>query len=226
MQRSSVRLFSAARRALAVDIAAETKCRDLLASLGPLEDLFHHADQLPESKLKTIAYLNSYSQQRKLSLWEQLVSFPKEHEDLYLENDANLYKLRASSGLIIDKIPYEDTATGEVKWQVVRDDARTEGWETIAHVMFVPAFVFLAAAVFFRDDMDVTEWAKRELLFRVKSEAEQEGNQAVLDEFALAGGDPRKPQFDLAKFDANDEKVIERILSGEYDKLAKLQSRK
>lgn len=210
-----------------MDINAELKCRELLATLQPLEHLFDpHHQQPSDDKLKTIAFLNKYSQERKLSLVEQIFTFPKEHEDLYLENDSNLYKLKASSGLIIDKIPYEDTATGEIKWKVVRDDEKSEGWEPIAHLMFIPAFVFLAAAIFFRDDMDVTEWARRELLFRIKQEAESEGNSDVLGEFQAAGGDPRKPSFDLAKFDANDEKVIERIMSGEYDKLAKLQQRK
>lgn len=223
--------FISASRHLRVDINAELKCQELLTTLQPLEHLFDHhnkqeQEQLSEDKLKTIAFLNKYSKERKLSLMEQIFTFPKEYEDLYLENDLNLYKLRASSGLVIDKIPYEDTATGELKWKIVRDDEKSEGWETIAHLMFIPAFVFLSAAIFFRDDMDVTEWARRELLFRIKQEAEVENNSEILNEFNNAGGDPRSVSFDLAKFNSNDEKVIERILSGEYDKLAKLQQRK
>lgn len=210
-----------------VDIDAEIKCRELLDKLPTLEFLFQNEDgskRTPsESELKTIAYLNTYSKDRKLSLVEQLFTFPKKYEDLYLENDADLYKLKASSGLIIDKIPYEDTATGEIKWKIVRDGEEKEGWENIAHILFVPAFCFLAVTVFWRDDMDVTEWAKRELLYRVKAKAQDENDTEVLDTFKKFGDDPTSYKFDLAGFDKNDDVIVERILSGEYDKLAKLK---
>lgn len=210
-----------------VDIDAELKCRELLDRLPTLEYLFQNEDgskRTPsESELKTIAYLNTYSKERKLSLVEQFFTFPKKYEDLYLDNDQDLYKLRASSGLIIDKIPYEDTATGEIKWKIVRDGEEKEGWENIAHILFVPAFCFLAVSVFWRDDMDITEWAKRELLYRVKAKAEAENDTEVLDSFNKHGGDPTSYNFDLASFDKNDDVIVERILSGEYDKLAKLK---
>lgn len=223
---SAVRAFSQSSAAR-VDIQAELKCRELLDKLPTLEYLFHNEDgskRTPsESELKTIAFLNSYSKERKLSLVEQLFTFPKKYEDLYLENDQDLYKLKASSGLIIDKIPYEDTATGEIKWKIVRDGEEKEGWENIAHILFVPAFCFLAVTVFWREDMDVTEWAKRELLYRVKAKAELENDTPVLDTFKKFGEDPTSYKFDLAGFDKNDDVIVERILSGEYDKLAKLK---
>lgn len=210
-----------------VDIDAEIKCRELLDKLPSLEYLFQNEDgskRTPsEDELKTIAYLNTYSKERKLSLVEQLFTFPKKYEDIYLENDEDLYRLKASSGLIIDKIPYEDTATGEIKWKIVRDGEEKEGWETIAHILFVPAFVFLAVTIFWREDMDVTEWAKRELLYRVKAKAEQDNDTEVLDTFKKFGDDPTSFKFDLAAFDKNDDVIVERILSGEYDKLAKLK---
>ena len=210
-----------------VDIDAEIKCRELLDKLPSLEHLFQNEDgtkRTPsETELKTIAYLNTYSKERRLSLMEQLFTFPKKYEDLYLENDEDLYKLKASSGLIIDKIPYEDTATGEIKWKIVRDGEEKEGWENIAHVLFVPAFAFLVVAIFFRDDMDVTEWAKRELLYRVKTRAEEENATAVLDSFKKHGDDPTSYKFDLAAFSKDDDVIVERILSGEYDKMAKLK---
>lgn len=209
------------------NIEAEIKCRELLDKLPTLEYLFQNEDgskRTPsEGELKTIAYLNTYSKERKLSLFEQLFTFPKKHEDLYLENDSDLYKLRASSGLIIDKIPYEDTATGEIKWKIVRDGEEKEGWENIAHILFVPAFCFLVVSIFFRNDMDVTEWAKRELLYRVKAKAQEENDTEVLDTFKKYGEDPTSYKFDLASFDKNDDVIVERILSGEYDKLAKLK---
>lgn len=210
-----------------VDINAEIKCRELLDKLPTFEYLFQNEDgskRTPsDAELKTIAYLNTYSKERKLSLFEQLFTFPKKYEDLYLENDKDLYKLKASSGLVIDKIPYEDTATGDIKWKIVRDGEEKEGWENIAHILFVPAFVFLAVTVFFRDDMDVTEWAKRELLYRVKAKAQEENDTEVLDTFKKFGDDPTSYKFDLAGFNKNDDVIVERILSGEYDKLAKLK---
>ncbi|GAV26727.1 hypothetical protein PMKS-000182 [Pichia membranifaciens] len=223
---ASTRAFHVSAPAKA-NVEAEVKCRELLDKLPTLEFLFQNEDgskRTPsDAELKTIAYLNTYSKERKLSLFEQLFTFPKKYEDLYLKNDSDLYKLKASSGLIIDKIPYEDTATGEIKWKVVRDGEEKEGWENLAHILFVPAFVFLAVTVFFRDDMDVTEWAKRELLYRVKAKAQDENDTAVLDTFEKYGSDPTSYKFDLAGFDKNDDVIVERILSGEYDKLAKLK---
>ncbi|OUT20587.1 hypothetical protein CAS74_004250 [Pichia kudriavzevii] len=203
-----------------VDIDAEIKSSIFGTSLP--ERGWYQTDP-SETELKTIAYLNTYSKERRLSLMEQLFTFPKKYEDLYLENDEDLYKLKASSGLIIDKIPYEDTATGEIKWKIVRDGEEKEGWENIAHVLFVPAFAFLVVAIFFRDDMDVTEWAKRELLYRVKTRAEEENDTAVLDSFKKHGDDPTSYKFDLAAFSKDDDVIVERILSGEYDKMAKLK---
>jgi hypothetical protein len=44
-----------------------------------------------------------------------------------------------------------------------------------------------------------------------------------LDTFNKFGDDPTRYKFDLAAFDKNDDVIVERILSGEYDKLAKLK---
>ncbi len=209
-----------------INIPAEQKCRELLTQLPKLEYIFQTEDgskRVPsEDELKTIAYLNSYTNDRKLT-WVELFTYPRQYKDLYLQNDQDLERLKASSGLIIDKIPYEDTATGEIKWKIVRDNEEKEGWENIAHFLFIPAFCFLVVALCWRDDMDVTEWAKRELLYRVRSKAEKEGDSEALETFKKFGDKPEQYEFDLAGFDKNDDVIIERILSGEYDKMAKLK---
>lgn len=209
-----------------VDIPAEKKCRELLDRLPNFEYIFQNEDgskRTPsEEELKNIAYLNSYSEERKLN-WLEVFTYPKLYKDLYLKNDQDLGKLKASSGLIIDKIPYEDTATGQIRWKIVRDNEGKEGWENIAHFLFIPAFCLLVATLFWRDDMDVTEWAKRELLYRVKDKAEKEGDKEALDTFKKFGDKPESYEFDLAGFDKNDDVIVERILSGEYDKMRKLK---
>lgn len=223
---TSMRMFHQTVYACKVDVAAEQKCRELLNKLPNFEYIFQNEDgssRTPsEEELKTIAFLNSYSEERKLSPLE-VFTYPNQYKDLYLSNDEDLGKLQASSGLIIDKIPYEDTATGEIKWKVVRDDQVKEGWENIAHLLFIPAFCFLVVALFWRDDMDVTEWAKRELLYRVREKAEAEGDEAALQNFKQYGDKPESYEFDLAGFSKNDDVIVERILSGEYDKMAKLK---
>ncbi|GME77838.1 unnamed protein product [Ambrosiozyma monospora] len=177
---ASKRQFSQSAPAYKFDIEAEKRCRELLDTLPTFEYLFQNEDgsirSPSESELKTIAFLNQYSNSRKLSLVETFFSFPKEYENLYLQNDKDLLKLQTSSALIIDKIPFEDTATGEIKWKIVREGEDKEGWENIAHLFFIPAFVFLVVTLAWRDDLDVTEWAKRELLYRVKAKAEQDGD--------------------------------------------------
>ncbi|VEU21964.1 DEKNAAC102987 [Brettanomyces naardenensis] len=223
---ASTRSFHSSQASNKVDVPAEERCRELLSTLPNYEYIFQNEDgskRTPsDEELKTIAFLNTYADERKLN-WLEIFTYPRQYKDLYLENDKDLGRLKASSGLIIDKIPYEDTATGEIKWKIVRDNEGTEGWENIAHFLFVPAFCLLAATLFWRDDMDVTEWAKRELLYRVKEKAVEEGDTAVLDAFKKHGDKPEAYEFDLAGFDKNDDVIVERILSGEYDKMAKLK---
>ncbi|QPG73239.1 hypothetical protein FOA43_000547 [Brettanomyces nanus] len=221
-----LRSFHSSHAACKVDIPAEEKCRELLDKLPDYEYIFQNEDgtkRTPsEGELKTIAYLNTYSDERVLN-WLEIFTYPRKYKDVYLQNDKDLGKLKASSGLIIDKIPYEDTATGEIKWKIVRDNETKEGWENIAHYLFVPAFCLLAITLFWRDDMDVTEWAKRELLYRVREKASQEGDTEALEAFKKYGDKPESYEFDLAGFDKNDDVIVERILSGEYDKMAKLK---
>lgn len=220
------RSFHSTPLAAKINIPAEQKCKELLGKLPNLEYIFQNEDgseRTPsEGELKIIAFLNSYTKTRKLN-WIELFTYPRQYKDLYLQNDQDLEKLKASSGLIIDKIPYEDTATGEIKWKIVRDNEEKEGWENIAHFLFIPAFCFLVVALCWRDDMNVTEWAKRELLYRVKSKAEKEGDTEALKTFEKFGDKPEGYEFDLAGFDKNDDVIVERILSGEYDKMAKLK---
>ncbi|OUM51843.1 hypothetical protein BVG19_g977 [[Candida] boidinii] len=220
-----IRSFHKSLPILKFELEKETKCRELLDKLPSFEYIFQNADgskRTPsDEELKSIAYLNSFAGSRKLGLSEALFSFPKEYEELYLKNDQDLEKLKASSALIIDKIPYEDTATGEIKWQIVREGDEKEGWENIAHTLFVPACVLLLIVLIWRDDMDVTEWAKRELLYRVKQDAEAKGDSAVLEQLNKYG----KPdgQFDFEGFSKDDDIVVERILSGDYDRLSQLK---
>ncbi|ODV85116.1 hypothetical protein CANARDRAFT_199070 [[Candida] arabinofermentans NRRL YB-2248] len=210
-----------------IDIPAEQKCREILDQLPDIDHLFENEDgtkRVPsEEELKKIAFLNTYAGKRTLSLIELLFKFPKEYEDLYLENDTDLNRLKASSGLIIDKVPYEDTSTGEIKWQVIREGDEKEGWENIVHFTFIPACVLLVVALIWREDMDVTEWAKRELLFRVKEKAVEEGDTEALEAFDKYGGNPEAYDFKLAEFGKNDDVIVERILRGDYDRLARLK---
>ncbi|KAG7798546.1 hypothetical protein KL929_001589 [Ogataea haglerorum] len=224
---TGIRGIHSSKPLLTFNLSAEQKCRELLDSFKDYDHVFQNEDgssrKPPEEELKRIAYLNSYAGRRNLGIVEAF-RLPKEHQKLYSANDKDLAKLKASSGLIIDKIPYEDTATGEIKWKIVREGDQKEGWENIAHYLFVPGCIALLVAIIWRDDMDVSEWARRELLYRVRSKAEKDNDTAVLDTFEKYGN-PESYEFDYVGFQKDDQIIVERILSGEYDRLAKLRRR-
>lgn len=219
----AVRRFSAAPRALAYLRETEILVRERLDRLPSPLALYHNADglarELPESELKTLGELQVLAAERKLTLWEHL---RLQEPDLlfYLDNTAELEALQiippedGSAGQIVDKIPYEDATTGELKWKVIRGNQR-EGWEPYMYYGFVPLLIGLLLAGFFKTNKSMAEWSEDELRLRVL-EAELGSEEAA--KAALRNGD--KTPEEIA---ARDRMIVERIVGGEYDRLKQIR---
>lgn len=108
---------------------------------------------------------------------------------------------------ILDKIPVADPVTGEVTWTIVREDAK-EGWEPLMYYMFVPGLMIALFFYFFLDRQSLDDWAMEEL----RARAQARFGDASTDE-GLSPEEKKK----------RDDLIVERIISGEYDKLAGLQ---
>lgn len=220
---SGSRFFHSSIKASKFNLQLEQDIRNTINALPPVSKLYQNADGTPRDpsheELKLLSKLTELTQTRKVGVFEAL-TLNKENTDLFLDNQNELEKLvpsyeNGASGKIIDKIPYEDTATGEVKWKVVREDQK-EGWEKIMYFGFVPAMFLTLAIVLFKPDGGVQEWAEKELRLRAQ-EKHFDGDSAKAFESLKDNGKS------AAEKKARDEIIVERILSGEYDRLAGLK---
>ena len=98
---------------------------------------------------------------------------PKEQLDLFKDNSQDLKNFQfvtKDSGKIIDKIPYKDENTGELKWRIVRETEKAEGWEFPYFYLVLPIFAYVAyskyTAQMARRANDGPEWAEKELRLR------------------------------------------------------------
>ncbi|CDK28527.1 unnamed protein product [Kuraishia capsulata CBS 1993] len=220
---SQARLFHQSVSRLNLDPEREKYIAYKLSILPKQKDIYQNDDGTPrapsDEELKIIAELNALSGQRDLSLSETFSL--GQYKNLYNANSKLLETLDISSARIIDKIPYEDTATGETKWLTVREGDDHKGFEGIVSYMLVPTLVLFLIVIAFREDMSVNDWAVRELVLRVKETAQLENDVEVLKELDSFG----KPEeaFAVRRLGDKDSVFIERILSGEYDKLAGLK---
>lgn len=201
------RQFHTTARALKFDLALETQIRDTIARLPAPSKLYKNEDGLhrepSESELKTLALLVSLASQRKVSLLQAL-TLSSEHSELARSNQNLLEELipsyaNGAPGKIVDKIPYEEN--GEIKWKFVREGQK-EGWEKIMYFSFVPACFLMLGIMMFKPDDGINAWADKELELRVKEDLESQGAEK------------------------KDSIILERILAGEYDRLAGLMKAK
>lgn len=163
-----------------------------------------------DSELKEVAALSVLGNERRLALIDMLRLSPEQIR-LYTDNQADLREYISNGKRILDKIPVEDPVTGETNWSIIREQEK-EGWEPIIYYGFIPSLLICLYFALFLDKEDISEWALEELRLRAQEKYQDE-------------------RLDLAK-DSNispedikqrDELIVERILSGEYDRLAGLK---
>lgn len=198
----------------------EEDIRYYIDSLPPASKLYQNPDGTPREpsdlELHKLAHLSVLNEKRKLTLWDYLF-LSEDNAKLYADNYTDIQNLlpnaeNGASGNIIDKIPYED-GDGNVKWRVVRE-VEKEGWEDLTRWGLIPAYLLFVAVYLFKDDEGINEWAYEELKLRALEELE--GTEAAKETLS----DENKTPEEIKK---RDELIMERILSGEYDKLAGLK---
>lgn len=208
----------------------EQDIRTKLDSLPSVTKIYSNPDGTPrvpsDSEFKTIAELQNLYYQRNHSEWKFILpGIPKEQLELFRDNSQDLNNFQfvtKDAGKIIDKIPYKDETTGELKWRVVRETEKAEGWELPYYYIVLPVFIYILyskyTAQMRKRETDGPEWAEKELRLRAMEEYFH-GDTEKAKEFLSNEGKSDREIRD------RDDLVIARILAGDYDKLAQLKKK-
>lgn len=159
--------------------------------------------------LKIAAVLAQMSKTKRLTFLDQL-KLTNEQKDLYNANEYHLDAYYTSGRQILDKIPYVDDVTGEVKWEVIRQHEK-EGWENIIYYGYVPGLLIALAFALFHNSNTIADWAMEEL--RIRSSERYNDTASLGDESKLSPEEIKK----------RDALIVERIISGDYDRLSGLK---
>lgn len=212
------------------NIQLEKDIRAKLDSLPSVTKIYSNPDGTPrvpsDGEFKTIAELQNLYYQRNHSEWKFILpGIPKEQLELFRDNSQDLNNFQfvtKDAGKIIDKIPYKDETTGELKWKVVRETEKAEGWELPYYYIVLPVFIYVLyskyTAQMRRRETDGPEWAEKELRLRAMEEYFH-GDTDKAKEFLSNEGKSEREIRD------RDDLVIARILAGDYDKLAQLKKK-
>lgn len=208
----------------------EQEIRAKLDSLPSVTKIYANPDGTPkvpsDSEFKTIAELQNLYYQRNHSSWNFIhPGIPKEQLELFKDNSQDLKNFQFVSkdaGKIIDKIPYKDETTGELKWRVVRETEKAEGWELPYFYIILPVFIYVVyskyTAQMKKRASEGPEWAEKELRLRAMEEYFH-GDTNKAKEFLSNEGKSERELRD------RDDLVVARILAGDYDKLSSLRKK-
>lgn len=219
-----MRRFSSGRVVRLFDLQLEQNIRSKIDSLPKLDNIFTNADgsrrKPSDAELETLAQLNYLSTQRTLS-WMNNFNLTEEQENLYNDNLEDLSNLNVSTKKIVDKIPFSDPVTNEIKWKIVREDER-EGWERVTYYLYIPLLIGLVGILILKQDDDIMTWADDELMLRLRETHPD-------DQELIEALDNLIPELEVKltrqQIDLRDAVIIERILSGDYDRLMSLKVR-
>ena len=208
----------------------EQQIRQKLDSLPSVTRIYANPDGTPrvpsDEEFKTIAELQNMYYKRNHSEWNFILpGIPKDQLKLFEDNSQDLAHFQfvtKDAGKIIDKIPYKDEQTGALKWKIIRETPKAEGWEIPYFYIVLPIFAYVLYVKYTQQtkarEVDGPEWAEKELRLR------------AMEEFFH--GDTEKAKEFLSNKDKSereirdrDDLVIARILAGDYDKLAQLKKK-
>ncbi|CAK7905621.1 hypothetical protein CAAN1_14S04434 [[Candida] anglica] len=212
------------------NVQLERDIRTRLDSLSSVTKIYANPDGTPrvptDQEFKTIADLQNLYYKRNHSAWNLLLpGIPKESLDLYRDNTQDLKNFQfvtKDAGKIIDKVPYKDEATGELRWKVIRETEKAEGWEFPLYYFVLPVFLYVCyakyTAHFYDRENYGPDWAEKELRLRAMEDYFK-GDTAKATEFLSNEGKSTREIRD------RDDLVIARILGGDYDKLSQLKKK-
>lgn len=208
----------------------EQDIRSRLDTLPSVTKIYSNPDGTPrvpsDGEFKTIAELQNLYYKRNHSEWNFILpGIPKEQLDLFKDNSQDLKNFQfvtKDAGKIIDKIPYKDEATGELKWRVIRETEKAEGWEIPYFYIVLPIFAYVLYSKYTsqarRREADGPDWAEKELRLRAV-EAYFHGDTEKAKQFLSDEGKSAREIRD------RDDLVVARILGGDYDRLSQLKKK-
>lgn len=206
--------FTASPGCIRFSEARELDIRKKLDALPGAGKIFQNPDgtaRNPEdAELKEVAQLSILANDRRLALVD-LLRLSSEQIQLYADNQDDLRTYLSNGKRILDKIPVEDPTTGEITWSIIREQEK-EGWEPIIYYGFIPALLVSLYFALFLDKEDISEWALEEL--RLRAQEKYEGDRSEL---------AKESNISPEEIKKRDELIVERILSGDYDRLAGLK---
>lgn len=212
------------------NVLLEKEIRAKLDSLPSVHKIYTNPDGSPrvpsDQEFKTIADLQNLYYQRNHSLWKFIYpGVSRELAELFRDNSqdlANFQFVTKDAGKIVDKIPYKEESTGELKWRIVRETDKAEGWEIPYFYIVLPAFLYLAYAKYTsnkrRSELSGPDWAEKELRLRAMEEY-FDGDSEKAKKFLSDEGKSERELRD------RDDLVVARILAGDYDRLAQLKKK-
>lgn len=212
------------------NIQLEQDIRKKLDSLSTVTKIYTNPDGTPrvpsDQEFKTIADIQNLYYKRNHSAWNLLLpGIPKEQLDLYKDNTQDLKNFQfvtKDAGKIIDKVPYKDETTGELKWKIIRETEKAEGWEFPFYYFVLPVFFYVCyakyTAHFYDREHYGPDWAEKELRLRAMEDYFK-GDTEKAKQFLSNEGKSEREIRD------RDDLVVARILGGDYDKLSQLKKK-
>jgi hypothetical protein len=190
----------------------EKEVSDQILKIPQQGKVFQNADgsqRIPDDEeLKQVAQLAYLANKNRYTVWDKL-KLNDEQRALLAQNDYYLQEFAHEGKAILDKIPKEDPITGEITWEVVREGQK-EGWEGLTYYGYVPALLLTLVFMLFLDKETPEEWAYEELKLRAQERYNED----------LTSSTGKLSEEEIKKRDAL---MVERILSGDYDRLAGLK---
>jgi len=192
----------------------ENELRKRFDSLPPSNKVFQNPDGTTrnpsDEELKLVGQLGLLADAKRGSLLDQWKLSPEQRE-VFLRNGNDLTEYLDDGRIILDKVPTEDPVTGEVTWTIIRENHK-EGWENLTYYGYIPALVISLFLAVFMDRESISEWAMEELRIRAQ-ERYNEGMESLANDDSISPEELRN----------RDALIVERIISGEYDRLSGLQ---
>lgn len=208
----------------------EQDIRQKLDSLPSVTRIYTNPDGTPrvpsDEEFKTIGELQNLYYKRNHSEWNYILpGVSRDQLKLFEDNSQDLNHFQfvtKDAGKIIDKIPYKDEQTGGLKWKIIRETPKAEGWEIPYFYIVLPVFAYILYVKYTAQmkarEVEGPGWAEKELRLRAMEEYFH-GDTAKAKEFL---SNENKSDKEIRE---RDDLVIARILAGDYDKLAQLKKK-
>ena len=193
----------------------ETTIQQKIKTLPNSTKVFQNADGTSrnpsDEELKQVAELGILANVKRATLFDRW-KLSTEQQQLLNENTYYVEDFVSNGRKILDKIPSEDPITGEIQWTIIREKQK-EGWEGLMYYGYVPGLLIAMFFALFLDKEDINDWAMEELKLRAQERYNKDMDEIVSSTENLSAEDLKR----------RDALIVERIISGDYDRLAGLR---